>query len=112
MGWQYQKGIGQGVLNTANGVQDIGVGLVNLGIQTSPLGQVMSLTGNSLPTIESPDWSRGKITDESDFGHSASKFLGGNGAVTLATLGLGNVLQISRQRRQRKLRFQSHPTMS
>ena len=44
-------------------------------------------------TIPAPDWSNGLICSESALQHSASKFLGGEGIITLVTLGLGPLLQ-------------------
>jgi hypothetical protein len=83
---QFFKGAGQGVLNTLNGVQDIGIGLANLSLDTGPIGFVKDIaeqaTGVNLD-IPSPDWSRGKITHESDFVHNASKIIGGNAAVIM-----------------------------
>lgn len=78
-------GAGQGVFNTLNGVTDIGIGLVNLGVSTSPAGHLLAIGGVDTD-IESPDWSNGLITEEDPELHEWSKTLGGNGAVTLATI--------------------------
>lgn len=70
--------------NTANGVQDAGVGVLNLPALAYN-HTAYYLGGGTVPYIPSPDWSRGMITDEGDTAHGVSKFLGGNGAVFLAT---------------------------
>ena len=88
------KGLGQGILNTANGVQDIVVGVVNLtgGVAYNGTSWVVNRFGGDNPYgwIPSPDWSRGLLTDESGepgtWGdtHGWSKFAGGSGATALA----------------------------
>ncbi|MCD4830991.1 MAG: hypothetical protein K8R02_04170 [Anaerohalosphaeraceae bacterium] len=82
-------GTTQGLLNTANGVQDSLIGTVNLG------SGIWNYTGaliydKKLGYIESPDWSKDLIVKESDFAHGASKFLGSEGALALATAGLSH----------------------
>jgi hypothetical protein len=74
------------MLNTANGVTDIAIGLANLGISTSPTGLMMAPFGG-LPQIPAPDWSNGLLVEEDPLSHWISKFAGGQGVVTLATLG-------------------------
>jgi len=76
------KGLGQGVLNTVNGVQDVGIGVLN-----TPAFAWNWTAGWVLPEcpyIPSPDWSRGKLTYEDPILHDASKFLGGSGVTVLA----------------------------
>jgi hypothetical protein len=41
--------------------------------------------------MSSPDWSNGLITGEGDWSHSISKFAGGEGVITLGTLGAGQL---------------------
>lgn len=50
-------GAGQGVLNILNGAQDAVIGLLNIGIQLSPGGQIASALGHPI-SIPSPDWSK------------------------------------------------------
>jgi hypothetical protein len=92
----------QGVANIANGVQDIGVGILNLpaagvngiayleeqvGVLDPNLGSMR------LPYIPSPDWSRGLVTPEAGTpgtwsdSHAWSKVIGSNSAVLLVTAG-------------------------
>jgi hypothetical protein len=80
----------QGVLNTANGVTDIGISTANLGINAvCPVGQLLGIN----PQIPLWDWSRGWVTDEDPALHEWSKWLGGNGVVTIFTIGLGAVFR-------------------
>ena len=98
-------GLGQGVANVFNGVQDLGIGILNLpargvnGIAwlEEKAGILDENDPLRVPYIPSPDWSRGLITQEygeadswSDT-HGWSKFSGGVGAacgVTAAALKL------------------------
>jgi len=74
-------GVLQGCANTVNGVQDVGVGVLN-----TPAA-VWNWTGGwflpNCPYIPSPDWSKGLITEEDPFLHDTSKFLGGTGVSML-----------------------------
>ena len=86
-------GLGQGVVNTVNGLQDMGIGLLNTpallanGIAKAEEA-VGILNGNDpirMPYIPSPDWSRNLVTYEpgqpgtwSD-SHGWSKFAGATG---------------------------------
>ncbi|MBC8353248.1 MAG: hypothetical protein H8E66_14720 [Planctomycetes bacterium] len=88
---EYYKGLGQGVLNVVNGVQDIAVGTANFAVNTSPAGMLIDV-----PQLESSDWSRGMLVHESDATHGWSKFIGGESAVTLMTLGAGQALKAAR----------------
>jgi hypothetical protein len=91
-------GLLQGTLNTLNGAQDSIIGMLNLGIQYGPFGAVvrdLRAFGIDL-TLPSPDWSRDLVIDESDRSHWWSKFLGGEGLVTLATLGVGELAEAAR----------------
>lgn len=95
------RGIGQGGLNTVNGVQDAAIGIVNLApiIHNHTAGNFVNYLGNQAGFdidvrsgyIPSPDWSRDLIVPSSDYHHGASKFLGGQGAVTLLTLGASQI---------------------
>jgi len=89
----------QGGFNGLNGVTDFAVGTANAGIYYSfNTAALLALagTGQSL-SIPAPDWSNGIVNRltgtlyvvESDSAHSWSKFLTGNGIVTVGTLGLG-----------------------
>jgi RHS repeat-associated protein len=80
-------GLQQGIVNVFNGVQDAAIGLLNLGIMASPTGLALMAAGKS-PFIPSPDWSAGLFVEESERAHWWSKFIGGQGAMTLLTLGL------------------------
>ncbi|OHB53420.1 MAG: hypothetical protein A2Y12_14585 [Planctomycetes bacterium GWF2_42_9] len=82
-------GSAQGLLNTVNGVQDGAVSTANLalGIWNSSGALICD---KELDYIISPDWSKDVIVRESDIAHDVSKFLGGQGAITLATAGTGS----------------------
>lgn len=73
----------QGVANIANGLTDIGIGLLNLAIIGAPGGLALRLAGIA-PAIDAPDWSTGLVTDEDPTLHEWSKWLGGNGVFFLA----------------------------
>ena len=85
--WGYTCGLCQGGLNIVNGTQDCVIGIGNL----------PSLGGNAAcwavgsdrrcPYIPSPDWSRNVCVYEPGWCHGASKFIGGQSAFTLCTLG-------------------------
>jgi hypothetical protein len=83
-------GAGQGVLNILNGAQDAVIGLLNLGIQLSPGGQIAAALGHPI-SVPSPDWSNGMITQESDGVHGWSKMIGGESLITLLTAGAGQI---------------------
>ena len=96
-GW----GLLQGGANIVNGIQDLGIGLFNLGIFGGyNLGSwIVNQFGGDNPYVglPSPDWSRGLFTQESgtaggwDDTHGWSKFLGGSGAAAMASvLGAGS----------------------
>jgi hypothetical protein len=79
----------QGTLNIVNGIQDVGVGILNLSsFLSNPVMHV---------PIESWDWSRGVATVESgtpggwDDTHGWSKFIGGESAVSLITVGVSKL---------------------
>jgi len=79
-------GIGQGTANTANGLQDAVIGVVNLPASTC------NLFGADIYEIPSPDWSEGLLMDEDPFQHQVSKFMGGQSAYFLITVGAGNAM--------------------
>ncbi|MEN6384742.1 MAG: RHS repeat-associated core domain-containing protein, partial [Phycisphaerales bacterium] len=82
-------GTAQGLLNTVNGVQDAAVSTMNLatGIWNSSGALIYD---KQLGYTPSPDWSRDLIVHESENAHDASKFLGGNGLITVVTAGTGS----------------------
>ena len=87
----YYVGLGQGVLNTVNGVQNAVIAIPNL------VPMVYNVTAGNLgaPTmgyIPSPDWSANVLVQDDPY-HNVSVFLGGQGAFTLITLGLSQVGQ-------------------
>ena len=96
------KGLGQGVCNLVNGVQDAAVGVANLAIAipNTVAGGIDYATGATdpnyqirVPYISSPDWSRNLVTEEGgtpggwDDSHGWSKFFAGEGTVSLLTGG-------------------------
>jgi hypothetical protein len=81
----------QGLLNAVNGVQDIGVAILNL-----PARIIKGIKGDDDPDkwmIHSSDWSRGLIPGVVDTSHDTGKMIGGQGLFLLGTLGLGAWLQ-------------------
>lgn len=92
----FGEGAAQGVLNALNGVTDAFIGIVNLAIASSPAGNAAQALGIDL-SIPAPDWSNGAIFNESAFEHNASKFLGGQGIITLATVGISAVISSAGQ---------------
>jgi RHS repeat-associated protein len=93
--WYYASavgvGIGQGALNIVNGVQDAGVAVLNTpaAVWNNTAG---ALGASQAGYINSPDWSKDKLVPNDPL-HDASKFVGGQSAVTLLTLGASNVTQ-------------------
>jgi hypothetical protein len=93
----FLSGGAQGVVNTVNGVQDAVIGIANIPIAAvngiawveERLGILDSSNPIRVPYIPSPDWSRDLIY-VGEPTHELSKFLGGNGVVTLVTLGAGS----------------------
>ena len=96
------KGLGQGVCNLVNGVQDAAVGVANLAkaIPNTVAGGIDYATGATdpnyqirVPYISSPDWSRNLVTEEGgtpggwDDSHGWSKFFAGEGTMSLLTGG-------------------------
>jgi hypothetical protein len=89
-------GILQGFANIINGIQDIVIGIINLGIASQNV-QWYFLSGSYfsalIPYISSPDWSRGIFTEEESnlFGlgdywgdsHGWSKFIGSDSAIVI-----------------------------
>lgn len=89
----YYVGLGQGVLNTANGLQNAVIAIPNL------VPTVWNVTAGNVgaPTmgyIPSPDWSANVLVQNDPY-HNLGMFLGGQGAFTLITLGLSQVGQAS-----------------
>jgi RHS repeat-associated protein len=93
----FVKGLGQGVANTANGVQDGLAGIGNLGIAAyNGVGNATEYVSGTnylgkAGYIEVADWSKGLVVDEDPALHDLSKFLGGSGAIDLASGGLGKI---------------------
>jgi len=87
----YYVGLGQGVLNGANGFQNAVIAIPNLvpTIWNSTAGQAGAPAMGYIP---SPDWSENVLVQDDPY-HHVSMFLGGQGAFTLVTLGLGQVSQ-------------------
>ncbi|MDZ4820273.1 MAG: RHS repeat-associated core domain-containing protein, partial [Planctomycetota bacterium] len=90
---EFYRGAGQGVLNVANGVQDAGIGVLNLPAAAHNLASWSIGTDIRAPYIPSPDWSRDMIVEEEY--HETSKFFGGQGALTLVTLGASQLGAVS-----------------
>jgi hypothetical protein len=89
----YYVGLGQGALNTANGLQNAVIAIPNL------VPTVWNVTAGNVgaPTmgyIPSPDWSANVLVQNDPY-HNLGMFLGGQGAFTLITLGLSQVGQAS-----------------
>ncbi len=85
-------GLGQGVLNTLNGLQDDAINMVI----HDPIDKLNNTVGlipgvPQIPRLESPDWSNGRLTDEDPRLHPLSKKAGAFGVEMLATLGAGAV---------------------
>ena len=94
------KGLAQGVANLGNAVQDLGVGLLNVPAASVNFGAWVSETlifdvpeGMKIrvPYIPSPDWSKGLVTQESDFDHNVSKVAAGIGISGLSMAWAGRV---------------------
>ena len=76
------KGLAQGAANLGNAVQDVGVSILNVPAASVNFGSSVSETlffdvpdhmKIRLPYIPSPGWSKGLVTQESDFDHNVSK---------------------------------------
>ena len=66
------------------------VSLANLNtILTDPASVLSSHFGGANPFITSSDWSNDLVYQEPSFQHSVSKFIGGQGLITIATAGIG-----------------------
>ena len=95
-GYANMQGAIQGGANIANGIQDSVIGIINVPIMfTKTFFEEVEL-------ISSPDWSRNLIVQEggkegtwSD-SHGWSKFIGGEGAMTLLTFCAGNLRHVSK----------------
>ena len=84
IGGQMLLGPVQGGLNTLNGFQDAVIAIPNL----APLAY--NVTAGNLgaprsPYIPSPDWAKNKVVQNDPY-HGASKFLGGQAAITLGSV--------------------------
>ncbi len=97
------KGMAQGAVNIANGVQDAAIGMANIPIAGANLiaDGIDYAVGTPehqrirVPTIPSPDWSRNLIIEEGgtpggwDDMHGWSKAIGGEGVMMLVGAGVG-----------------------
>ena len=107
--WAAVKGVGQGACNLVNGVQDAAVGVANLAIAVpnTIAGSIDYVTGATdphyqirVPYITSRDWSRNLITEEGgtaggwDDSHGWSKWLAGEGAMSLLTAGASKAASV------------------
>ena len=105
------KGTVQGALNTANGLTDTAIDLtINSTINELNILAILMTGKAKIPRVNW-DWSFGKVTDEGQLSHKASKIAGSFGIQILATLGLGacsrpkepqQKRQSRRERRQRR----------
>ena len=92
------KGLAQGVANLGNAAQDVGVGLLNVPAASVNFGSwasenlffaVPEHMKIRLPYIPSPDWSKGMVTQESDFDHGVSKTAAAIAVSSLSMAGSG-----------------------
>jgi len=82
---EFFRGMGQGVLNTVNGVQDALIGMANIpaagvnmiAFAEEQLGIINPEDSIRISYISSPDWSRDMVVYESDGAHTVSKVAGG-----------------------------------
>ncbi len=90
-------GIGQGGANTVNGVQDIGVGVINLpGMMVNGTNYVFGGDGTVVGYVPSPGWAHNLIVEEGQTSHNISKFCGGQGAFMIITMGSSVYVQAAR----------------
>jgi hypothetical protein len=96
----FAKGLGQGVANLGNAAQDVGVGLLNVPAASVNFGSwaseklffdVPDHMNIRIPYIPSPDWSKGLVTQESDFHHGLSKGALGFAASVLGPGAIGRI---------------------
>jgi hypothetical protein len=99
-------GTAQGLLNTVNGVQDSAVSVMNLGVGIWNNSGAL-LYDKELEYFLSPDWSRDVIVQESDAAHEASKYLGGNGLITVVSAGAGSGGQAAKTAKEGIYQFTS-----
>jgi hypothetical protein len=83
-------GVGQGVLNTLNGLTDDAIDMVI----NEPIERLNDIAGlipgaPQIPTVPKPDWSNGTVTHEDLRFHNVSKKAGAFGVEVLVTLGAG-----------------------
>ena len=76
----------QGLANAANGVQNLGIGLVNTPGDFANFVGNLAGDGSLAPLVPSPDWSNNLVV-QNDPAHAISVALGGQAAASLATLG-------------------------
>ena len=94
------KGLAQGAANLGNAVQDVGVSILNVPAASVNFGSwasekvffdVPEHMKIRLPYIPSPDWSKGLVTQESDFDHNVSKRCLGFAATVLGPGAIGRL---------------------
>ncbi|MFN5465837.1 MAG: hypothetical protein ACK40D_14530 [Cyanobacteriota bacterium] len=83
------QGLVQGVANVGNGLQDAIIGVANLpaAVYNVTAG---NLGGGTIGYIPSPDWSKDLVI-MNDPTHELSKFVGGQGAFMLCTMGASSL---------------------
>ncbi|MSR27399.1 MAG: hypothetical protein EXS06_10380 [Planctomycetaceae bacterium] len=96
----FGKGLAQGAANLGNAVQNVGVGILNVPAASVNFGSwasenlffaVPEHMKIRLPYILSPDWSKGVVTQESDFDHNVSKGCLGFAATVLGPGAIGKL---------------------
>ena len=98
----FGQGLGQGAVNIANGLQDTGVGLVNLG--AAGVNGIACLEEQAgildpndplrIPYLESPDWSKGLVVEENDTAHDVSKIAGAGGVEVLTGAAIARLAKL------------------
>jgi hypothetical protein len=83
------RSTGQGGLNAFNGLQDVGVNILNTPASVYNAAARLAGSHSRAIIIISPDWSKGVLIDEPEKIHNLSKLLGGNGIFIAATAGAG-----------------------
>lgn len=79
-------GTAQGLLNTVNGLQDLAISVANMGPGVWNSSGAL-IFDKQLEYIDSPDWSKDVVVNESTAVHEISKFLGSQGLLTILTSG-------------------------
>jgi RHS repeat-associated protein len=82
------KGVGQGALNTVNGLQDWAIGNANAAIQA----QAGPVVGLLIPSIPSPNWAKDMVVPNDPL-QGVSQFVGGQAAGILLTVGIAEAAE-------------------